>query len=72
MWPNPLRLASPERGDEGKTQAAQKDINPPPEHKNPEPNGAEETSETPTPEKPTVDEIEKTPTLGEYVPIRFS
>ena len=73
MWPNPLRLASHERGDEGKAggQPTQQDINPPPEHKNPGSANVEETLETPTPEKPTAEEAQKMPTPGGYISIRL-
>jgi len=68
MWPDPLRLA-PERGDKGKVggQLTQRDTNPPPEHKNPEPGSAEKALETPTPEKPTAEGAEKTATPGEHI-----
>ena len=73
MRPNPLRLALPERVDEGKApgQPMQQDVNPPPERKNPEPSPTEETSGTPTPEKTTAEETEKTPVPGKHVPVHF-
>ena len=70
MWPNPLRLASSERRDEGKAgrQPTQRNTNPPPEHKNPKPSSTEETLATPTPEKLTAEEAGKTPTPGKHIP----
>jgi len=69
MWPNPLRLASPEHGDKGKVggQPTQQDANRPPVHKNPEPCNTEKALETPTPEKPTAEGAEKIPTPGEHI-----
>ena len=73
MRPNSLRLALLERVDEGKVtgQPTQQDTDPPPERENPEPSGTEETSGTPMPNKPTTEEADKTPTLGEHIPIYF-
>ena len=73
MWPDSLRLATPERAEEGKAAVQptqQQDTSPPLKHENPDPSGTGETLETPTP-KPTVEEAMKTPILGEYIPVPF-
>lgn len=73
MWPNPLRLASPERADGGVAvgQPTQQDANPPPlEHENPGSSDVGETPGTPTPKIAAVEEVDRTPTPGEHITVR--
>jgi len=64
MWPDSLRLASPERVDESKAagQPTQQDTHTP---------GIEETLGTSTLKKPTVEEVDEASTPGKRVPIQF-
>jgi len=72
MWPNPLRLALPERVGEGK-EAGQptRDPNSLLEHKSPEFSGTEETLGSPTPKGTTAEEANKMPGPGKHIPADF-
>ena len=73
MWPDPLRLALSEHGDEDKAggQPTQHYTNPSPEYRKPEPSGTGGIMESPTPEKPTTEEAEKTPGPSERISVHF-